>query len=487
MTSSSTPVSASAFRLDWSAKVILFAILSSIFLAAMDQTVVSTALPTIARDLHGLAKLPWIVTAYLLTSTVCLPVYGKLGDLLGRKYLLQSAVLLFLAGSVLSGQAQTIDELMVFRALQGIGGGGLLVTAIASISDFIPITQRSRYQGLVGAAFGLATLAGPFLGGFIVETMGWRWIFYINVPIGIFAFFIIGFAFPKPKTAEKVRMDVPGTVLLTTSLSALVLFASVSGTVLPWDSAGPWLLLAAGLSAFGGFIRTERHHPEPLLPLAFFRFRTFSLSVIISFFVGVAMLGSVSFLPVYLQDVRGFSPTASGLELLFLLLGMLAMSVLTGRRISRTQRYREFPIAGALLITLALGLLSMLGQHTPMWRIDAVLVLLGLGLGTTMQVLVLSAQLAVPHRHLGVATSTVTLFRSMGGTLGVAAFGAVFSAFLAGGSHGDVQEGVPALIVQTLHTDFLIAALFSFAASVCAWFLEDMHVLVKRRDALDRG
>ncbi|MDX5935111.1 MDR family MFS transporter [Acidithiobacillus thiooxidans] len=452
------------FQLDWSARLMFVAILSSIFLAAMDQTVVSTALPTIARDLNGLAKLPWIVTAYLLTSTVCLPVYGKLGDLLGRKYLLQSAVLLFLAGSALSGLAQNIDELILFRALQGIGGGGLLVTAIASISDFIPVTQRSRYQGLVGAAFGLATLIGPFLGGFIVETLSWRWIFYINVPIGIFALLVIGTAFPKPlRTAEWI-MDIWGTVLLITGLSALVLFASVAGPILTWNSPELWLILAIGLDSFAGFFIFEKQHPQPLLPL--------------SFFVGLAMLGSISFLPIYLQDVRHFSPTMSGLELLYLLVGMLSMSIMAGRRISHKQRYREFPIIGALLITVSLGWLSRLGEQTPMWHIDAALVLLGLGLGMTMQVLVLSAQLAIPHKNLGVATSTVTLFRSMGGTLGVAAFGAVFSGLMAGVASSAEHA---AMIVQTLRTDFLIAASFSLAAFVGAWFLEDMQILLKKR------
>lgn len=468
------------FTLDWSARLMLFAILSSIFLAAMDQTVVSTALPTIARDLHGLAKLPWIVTAYLLTSTVCLPVYGKLGDLLGRKYLLQSAVLLFLAGSALSGQAQNIDELIVFRAMQGIGGGGLLVTAIASISDFIPVTQRSRYQGLVGAAFGLATLVGPFLGGFIVETLNWRWVFYINVPIGLFALLVIGLAFPRPVRVSNWIMDIPGTVLLITSLSALVLFASVAGPIWPWNTPALWFLLAVGIGSFVVFLRVEKTHPQPLLPLEFFRFRTFTLSVIISFFVGVAMLGSISFLPIYLQNVRGFSPTDSGLELLYLLVGMLTMSILAGRHISRKQRYRQFPITGAILISVSLAWLSRLGEHTPLWHIDGALVLLGLGLGMTMQVLVLSAQLAIPHQHLGVATSTVTLFRSMGGTLGVAAFGAVFSGLMAGAHHA-YGPTTAHLIVQTLHTDFFIAATFSLAAFLGAWFLEDMQILLKRR------
>ncbi len=471
------------FRLDWSAKLMLLAILSSIFFAAMDQTVVSTALPTIARDLHGLQDLPWVVTAYLLTSTVCLPIYGKLGDLVGRKPLLQIAILLFLIGSALAGLAQNMIELIVLRALQGIGGGGLLVTALASISDFIPITQRGRYQGLVGGAFGLATLLGPLLGGFIVEHLSWRWIFYINVPIGIVAFTIVAWAFPRPVRQARVHIDVTGMILLTASLSILVLFASLSGPVLPWSSPLPWVLLATALVLMLAFLQTERRHREPVLPLSFFRLRTFAFSAAIAFFVGGAMLGSISFLPLYLQVVRGFTPTRSGLELLFLLVGMLIMSVTSGRHISRTQRYRMFPIAGASLITAALYLFSRLTVDTPLWYLDGALILLGVGLGMTMQVLVLSAQITVAHRHLGVATATVSLFRSMGGTLGVATFGGILAGFLRSIPRAD-PAAARALIVQGLRMDFGIAVIFGLAAFTGTWFLEEMHILVERRKHL---
>ena len=458
----------------------LAAVLSSIFLAAMDQTVVSTALPTIARDLHALKDLPWVVTAYLLTSTVCLPVYGKLGDLVGRKPLLQTAIVLFLAGSALAGLSRTIYELIILRALQGIGGGGLLITALASISDFIPVTQRGRYQGLVGGAFGLASLIGPFLGGFIVEHLSWRWIFYINVPIGILAFAIVTTAFARPAREPHVLIDKAGMVLLTASLSILVLFASLSGPVLPWPSPGPWILLGTAALLLAIFLQVERRHREPVLPLSFFRFRTFALSAMIAFFVGGAMLGSISFLPLYLKAVRGFTPTRSGLELLFLLVGMLAMSVISGRRISRTQRYRVFPVTGAFFITVALFLLSRLTATVPLWHIDLALIVLGIGLGMTMQVLVLSAQITVAHRHLGVATSTISLFRSMGGTLGVATFGGILTSFLQGVPQTDYAQA-PALIVQGLRTDFAIAALFGLAAFAGAWFLEEMHILLARR------
>ena len=484
--SAAISVQAAPFRLDWSARLMLFAVLSAIFLAAMDQTVVSTALPTIARDLHGLAHLPWIITAYLLTSTVCLPVYGKLGDLFGRKRLLQIAILIFLAGSALSGLAQSLDALVAFRALQGLGGGGLLVSAIAAISDFIPITQRGRYQGLVGAAFGLATLIGPFLGGFIVETLSWRWIFYINVPFGALSLGIIGLAFPARKKTPTPPLDLIGGLLLITGLSALVIFASVAGSTHALSGSGPWFLLAFGIGALIAFALVENFHPEPLLPLAFFRYRTFTLSVIISFFVGLAMLGSLSFLPLYLQDVRGFTPTDSGLEMLFLLFGMLGTSIFSGRWISRTQRYRAFPVFGTLLISVALGLLSTIGLTTTLWHIDGMLAVLGVGLGMTMQVLVLSAQLSVEQKHLGVATATASLFRSMGGTLGVAGFGAVFAHFIGGMSLSDTTAGLAyqSRIVQALHVDFRVAAAVSLGAFGCAWFLEEMHHLLARRSTI---
>ncbi|WP_298136629.1 MDR family MFS transporter [Acidiferrobacter sp.] len=478
-----SPADERSFHLDWPAKIMLLAVLSSIFLAAMDQTVVSTALPTIARDLHAVKELPWVVTAYLLTSTVCLPVYGKLGDLIGRKPLLQAAIVLFLAGSALAGLSQNMLELIVLRALQGIGGGGLLVTAVASISDFIPLTERGRYQGLVGGAFGLATLIGPFLGGFIVQHVSWRWIFYINIPIGVAAFIVVTAALPRRAREPHPAVDIGGMILLTAGLGMLVLGASLSGSVLPWPSPFPWILLGAALTLLVAFVLVERRHPEPVLPLAFFRFRTFAFSATTAFFVGGAMLGSISFLPLYLQAVRGLDPTRSGLELLFLLVGMLVMSIVSGRLISRRQRYRAFPIAGAALITAALWRLSGLTATMPLWHLDIILVVLGIGLGMTTQVLVLSAQITVAHRHLGVATSTISLFRSMGGTLGVATFGGILATFLRR-MPASRPATEAARIVAGLRTDFTIAMLLGIAAFMGTWFLEEMHILAERRKAL---
>lgn len=463
------------YRLSLAQKSMFLAVLSAIFLAAMDQTVVATALPTIAVDLHGLAHLPWVITAYLLSSTVSLPIYGKVGDLMGRKLVLSFAVAFFLVGSIFSGLAWSLESLVCFRALQGLGGGGILVTAIASIADFLPLEQRGKYQGLVGAAFGLATLIGPFLGGFVVQHLGWRWIFYINIPFGLFCLIIIHWAFPKTPR-KRFPFDIVGAASLFLGLSALVLLTELQNTG-PWH----WILLVTILASLWGIFYWSPRHPEPILPLGFFRHKTFSASVIVSFFVGTAMLGSISFLPTYYQTVRAFTPTESGLEMLFLLVGMLLTSIFSGRWISKHQKFRWVPILGTLLTAIALWWLSHIAVQTPFWQIDGALILLGVGLGSTMQVMVLSAQWALPHRHLGVATATVSLFRSLGGTLGVAGFGAVFTHFL--GSTSAASDGRSAAhIVHALHWDFGIAAALTLAAFVAAWNLEDLPTLMARRE-----
>ncbi|MGE0048011.1 MAG: MDR family MFS transporter [Acidithiobacillus sp.] len=459
----------STYRLSFTQKSMFLAVLSAIFLAAMDQTVVATALPTIAKQLHALAHLPWVITAYLLASTVMLPIYGKMGDLLGRKSVLIFAVGAFLAGSALSGAAWNLDTLVLFRGLQGLGGGGILVSAVASISDFIPLEQRGKYQGLVGAAFGLATLVGPLLGGFVVEQWGWRWIFYLNLPFGLFCLSVIQWAFPKVDH-RSVSFDWAGSVSLVVGLTALILFVDLPSGIFRYGIGILFLLTLLVLTQWSA------KHPEPIFPLQFFRHRTFTASVIVSFFVGISMLGSISFLPTYFQVVRELTPTESGLQMLFLLAGMLFTSITSGRWISKHQRFRFFPIVGTLLIAISLVLLSRISVDTPIGLIDACLLLLGIGLGSTMQVMVLSAQWALPHRHLGVATSTVSLFRSMGGTLGVAGFGAVFTHFVGHSSHAHPEK-----IVLALHWDFMVSAVLVFFGFLAAWNLEELSVLKERR------
>jgi EmrB/QacA subfamily drug resistance transporter len=475
--------------------LIIAALLLVMLLSALDQTIVSTALPTIVGELGGLEKLSWVVTAYLLSSTVVLPLYGKLGDLYGRKIVLQGAIALFLAGSMLCGVAQDMTQLIVLRAVQGTGGGGLMVVTMAAIGDLIPPDERGRYQGMFGGVYGLATIIGPLLGGFLVEHLSWRWIFYINLPLGFVALAVIGIAF-KPHTAHvKHRIDYMGAALLATALTCIILFTSQGGTLLPWSSPQLWMTIVLGLVAIGGFVYEERLAAEPIMPLELFRHRTFLLCSLIGFVVGIALFGSVTFIPLYLQVVKGSTPSQAGMQLLPMMGGMLAMSVVSGRLISRLGKYRIFPIAGTLVGGVALALLSMLSLDTPLGTMYAYMALLGVGLGMVMPVLVLAVQNTVEFRHMGVATSGTTLFRSIGGSLGVAAFGALFSNGLESRLTRALppDTALPAALGPTavrqlpdsvrdaylhafagsLHVVYLAAAAMIAIAFVLAWFVED--------------
>jgi EmrB/QacA subfamily drug resistance transporter len=400
-------------------------------LAALDQTIVSTALPTIVGDLGGLSHLSWVVTAYLLASTVSGPLYGKLGDLYGRKTLLQVAIVLFLIGSALCGLAQSMTELIAFRALQGLGGGGLMVTTMAVVGDIIAPRDRGRYQGYFGAVFGLATVIGPLLGGFLVDRLSWRWIFYVNLPLGAVAFAVIGAVFQP--TAEHVhhKIDYLGAAVLTAGLSAIVLFTSLGGTSYAWSSPLILGLIATSVVMVALFPLVEARAAEPLLPLALFRNRVFVVASAVGFIIGLALFGSVTYLPLYLQVVKGHSPTESGLLLLPLMGGLLVTSILSGNLISRLGRYRVFPIIGTALMAIGLFLLAHLTVTTSTVTAGLFMLVMGLGLGMVMQVLVLAVQNAVDYKYLGVATSGSTLFRQIGGSIGVSAFGAIFSHDLA--------------------------------------------------------
>ncbi len=481
--------------------IVFSGLLLGMLLAALDQTIVATALPTIVSDLGGLSQLSWVVTAYILSSTASTPLWGKIGDLVGRKRIFQAAIVIFLIGSAASGLSQNMGQLIAFRAFQGLGGGGLMVTTMAIVGDIVSARERGRYQGFFGAVFGVASIIGPLLGGFIVQNFSWHWVFYINVPIGIVALVVTGIVLPRIGPKGRPTIDYLGTALIAGAATTLVLLTSLGGVTYPWNSTFIITLGMVSLVLIALFIVTERRVREPVLPLHLFRNPVFTMTSAIGFIVGFAMFGAITFLPVYLQVVERVTPTDSGLRLLPLLAGMLITSIASGMLISRWGRYKVFPIAGTAVMGAGLYLLSLMGVSTSPLAISAYMFVLGFGLGMVMQVLVIAVQNAVEFRHLGTATSGATFFRSIGSAFGVSVFGAIFARTLnanlaalrssgslppgfnpeAALSNPQLLQSLPLSVISSylqgfavaIHTVFLYAIPVALVGFALSWFLKE--------------
>ncbi|WP_431949737.1 MDR family MFS transporter [Actinacidiphila sp. bgisy167] len=410
-----------------SVRVVLFGLMIAMLLAMLDNMIIGTAMPTIVGELGGLEHLSWVVTAYTLATAASTPVWGKLGDLYGRKGIFMASIVIFLIGSALSGMAQDMIQLIAFRAVQGLGAGGLIVGVMAIIGDLIPPRERGKYQGMMAGVMAVAMIGGPLVGGSITDNWGWRWSFYINIPLGVIALFMISAVLHLPKKNIKTSIDYLGTVLLTVGITSLVLLTTWGGNQYAWGSPQILGLLVLGVAALAAFLYAETRVAEPVIPLHIFHSRNFSLISVIGFLVGFVMFGAMTFLPLYQQTVQGASATNSGLLLLPLLLAMMVVSLIAGRVTTQTGKYKIFPIVGGGLMTVGLYLLSTMDTGTTRFVSGVWMAVLGAGMGFLMQITMLIAQNSVEMKDMGVGSSSSTLFRTIGGSFGVALFGAIFT------------------------------------------------------------